>query len=95
MMQLQKILGMLLVGLILIMVLIVACVVLLWKQRKEPDPEVTIPASVQVSPTEEKIYETTGEKICLENSPDGWLPVFADVPACAYQADQFVSRHMG
>ncbi len=92
-MQLKKILGMLLIGLIFILFLIVVCVVLLWKQRKEPDPEITVPASVQVSPTEEKIYETTGEKIFLENSPDGWLPVFADVPACAYQADQFISRN--
>lgn len=83
-------------GLALVLVLIVImilCMMLFWKQQKKPESEITVPASVQISPTEEKIYETTGEKIFLENSPEGWLPVFADVPACAYQADQFISRN--
>ncbi len=63
----------------------------------------TVPASLEV--TQEKpepevieseiIYETTGEKIFLRDAEFGeiWIPVLAAVPACEYQADQYVTRN--
>ena len=75
------------------LVLFIAVLLLTRKFRQE-----TVPASMEITEpeqTSEFIYETTGEKIFLNNNEVGeiWIPVLADVPACKYQADQYVTRN--
>jgi len=90
--------SLLIVGLILI----IAGLLLI---RKNTDSEM-VPASLEASETKPKdieiieeeteiIYETTGQKILLRDSAYGeiWIPVLADVPACTYQQDNFITRN--
>ena len=60
------------------------------KQLEEP---VSI-TEVQVMPTE-VIYETTGEKIFLQEGGYGqiWLPVLANVPKCSHDLEKLVRRN--
>ncbi len=89
---------------VVILGLLVIIIGLLLISTQETDE--TIPASLETpepksemidSETKppEMIYETTGEKILLRDSAYGeiWIPVLADVPACTYQHDQFVTRN--
>lgn len=71
----------------------IVCVVLFFTRNHESEPEDVVQVDLPVTESQEQIYETTGEKIFLDNYPQGWLPVFADVPACVYQNEKFVSRN--
>ena len=81
------------------LILVIAGLLLL---RKTDDSE-TVPASLEVNETKagqeiiesEIIYETTGQKIFLRDAEFGeiWIPVLANVPACTYQAEQYVTRN--
>ena len=74
---------------------------------RKNSPE-TVPASLEMNTSEksvqqpateilesEIIYETTGEKIFLQDAEFGeiWIPVLADVPPCEYHSEQFVKRN--
>lgn len=75
--------------------------------KKETPPDEAVPASLEVPETQaepqyipeilesEIIYETTGQKIFLRDAEFGeiWIPVLAGVPACEYQADQYITRN--
>ena len=82
------------------LVLVIAGLLLLRKTHQEEESE-TVPASVEVPDSGQTviesdiIYETTGQKIFLRDAEFGeiWIPVLADVPACEYQADQYVTRN--
>lgn len=85
--------------LILGLLLGIGYLLLFWKNKQDE----TIPVSLEPQNTEsdemlsasENCYETTGEKILLRDSAYGeiWIPVLADVPACTYQTEQFVTRN--
>lgn len=76
------------------LILFIAGLLLLRKEHKEQ----SIPVSLSSDGDEyenENTYETTGQKILLSDSDYGeiWIPVLADVPACEYQAEQYVTRN--
>ena len=86
---------------VLIAGLVLTAVILLLFRNHEK--EETVPVSLEVeetksydyTPEADAVYETTGEKIFLRDAEAGeiWIPVLADVPACEYKADQYVTRN--
>jgi len=81
------------------LVLVIAGLLLIRKTHQEESETVPvsaeIPESGQTVIESDIIYETTGQKIFLRDAEFGeiWIPVLADVPACEYQADQYVTRN--
>ncbi len=84
--------------LILILVFILAVVFLVKKvhsNKIQTSLDVNEIPSEQTFSEEEEIFETTSEKIYIHDPKTGksWVPVLADVPACQYHPDQFVTRN--
>ena len=81
--------------LIVLLIMLVVMILLLKKQASEQMPTSLTIDSNQNPSEEEYIYETTGEKIYIHDQKTGrsWVPVFADVPVCRYQNDQFITRN--
>lgn len=85
---------------ILIMILILAVAVLLLVKKTNSNKIQTalnvpeIPSEQNLT-DEEEIFETTGEKIYVNDPKTGksWIPVLANVPVCQYQPDQYVTRN--
>ena len=85
--------------LITALILLVAGLLLFRNHHKKE----TVPASLETeetksydyNPESDVVYETTGQKIFLRDAEAGeiWIPVLADVPACEYQTDQYVTRN--
>ncbi|MDE5792712.1 MAG: glycoside hydrolase family 25 protein, partial [Oscillospiraceae bacterium] len=81
----------------------IVCLLLFRKKQPETTP---VSLETQVNQTPEEFeslselesyhqHETTGEKILLSDSAFGeiWIPVLAEVPACTYQTEKFVTRN--
>lgn len=78
----------------------IVCLLLFRKKQPETAPvsletQVTEPTEELLESESYHIHETTGEKILLSDSAFGeiWIPVLADVPACTYQTEQFITRN--
>ncbi|MBD5142863.1 MAG: glycoside hydrolase [Ruminococcus sp.] len=88
---------------VLILGLLLGIVFLVLLLKNNPSKTAPVSLETQVNkPTEDlselesyHIHETTGEKILLKDSAFGeiWIPVLADVPACVYQTEKFVTRN--
>lgn len=84
--------------LIIVLVLVIAVLLVMIKAHSS---KIQTSLNVPEIPPEQNltddayIYETTGEKIYINDPKTGksWVPVLADVPVCQYQSDQYVTRN--